>query len=144
MRKIIKGKMYDTDTAKAVGEHEESYPSEFDYVCETLYRKKTGEYFIHGEGNAASRYAKSCGQSNWGPGQRIMPITYERARQWAEDNLEAEDYEAEFGEVAEDDSQVQLSCMVSAQAMALIRRKSQQDGMTIAAVVETLAQSLAE
>lgn len=144
MRKIIKGRLYDTDTAHMVGEHEDGYPGDFNYTCETLYRKKTGEYFVHGEGNAASRYAEPSGQSNWGPGQRIMPYTYDQAREWAEKNLDADEYEAEFGEVTEDDSQVQLSCMVSAQAMTLIRRKAQQDGKTIAAVVEQLAQSLAE
>ena len=144
MRKIIKGKMYDTDTAKAIGEHEESYPGEFDYVCEVLYRKRTGEYFIHGCGNAASRYAEPSGLGNWGPGERIMPISYSKARQWAEDCLTVDEYQAEFGEVAEDNSQVQLSCMVSAQAMALIRRKSQQDSTTIAAVVEQLVMTLAE
>jgi hypothetical protein len=144
MKKIIKGKMYDTDTATQVGEHEESYPTEFDYVCEVLYRKRTGEYFVHGRGNAASRYAQPSGLGNWGPGERIMPYTYEQARQWAEDSLGVDEYQAEFGEVAEDDSQVQLSCMVSAQAMTLIRRKAQRDGTTIAAVVEQLAMSLTE
>lgn len=144
MKKIIGGKMYNTDTAKMVGEHEESYPGEFDYVCEVLYRKKTGEYFIHGYGHAASRYAEPCGENAWNSGERIIPISYDKARQWAEDNLDVDAYEREFGEVTEDDSQVQLSCMVSAQAMALIRRKAQQDGMTIAAVVEQLAMTLSE
>ena len=144
MKKIIKGKMYDTDTARMVGEHSEGYPSDFGYVCETLYRKRTGEYFVHGEGNAASRYAEAEGQNTWRAGERIMPYSYDDARQWAEDNLSVDEYQAEFGEVIEDDSQVQLSCMVSAQAMALIRRRAQQDGTTIAAVVENLAQSLAE
>lgn len=144
MKKIIGGKMYNTDTATMVGEHTESYPGEFDWVCETLYRKKTGEYFIHGEGHAASRYAEPAALGGWAPGERIMPYSYEQARKWAEENLDADEYQAEFGEVFEDESQVQLSCTVSAQAMTLIRRAAQREGTTIAAVVERLAQSLAE
>lgn len=102
MKKIINGRMYNTDTAHAVGEWNDSYPNDFHYVCETLYRKRNGEYFIHGEGGAMSKYAQSCGQNQWSGGEQIIPLTYDSARDWAEKNLDADEYEAEFGEVSED------------------------------------------
>ena len=67
MKKIINGRKYDTDTASMVGEWSDGYPSDFRYEAETLYRKRNGEYFILGEGNAMSRYAESRGASSHSP-----------------------------------------------------------------------------
>ena len=59
MKKIINGKMYNTETAKEIGSWNNGrYRSDFYYVGETLYKKKTGELFVFGEGGAASRYAE--------------------------------------------------------------------------------------
>lgn len=145
MRKVINGRLYDTDKAHRVGEWDNGrFPTDFDYEQETLYRKKTGEYFIHGEGGARSVYAQERGSDGWRGGERIMPCSYDRARKWVESNLTADEYEAEFGLPDEDEGQVQLSCKVSAKAMALIRRTAQREGTSIAAVVERLALALEE
>lgn len=53
MKKIIDGKMYNTETAKECGTWDNCEYG-FNRVEETLYRKKTGEFFIHGEGGANS------------------------------------------------------------------------------------------
>lgn len=51
MKKIINGKKYDTDTAKEVGYSNNGLLStDIDYIEETLYQKKTGEFFLYGEG----------------------------------------------------------------------------------------------
>lgn len=101
MRKIINGKAYDTETAKEVGSYSYLYRSDSHFFEETLYLKKTGEYFLYGEGGPLSRYAKreECGM--WGSGWHISPFTEAEAREWAEENLTAEKYEALFGEVEE-------------------------------------------
>ena len=52
MKKIINGKMYNTETAKYCGGYEFSNCGDFNYVCEELYQKKTGELFLYGEGGA--------------------------------------------------------------------------------------------
>ena len=58
MQKIIRGKKYDTDTAKEVCCYSNNLPfGDFDWVQETLYVKRTGEYFLHGKGGARSKYA---------------------------------------------------------------------------------------
>lgn len=100
MKKIIDGKVYDTETAQQVGEPwspGDCGPSDFDFVMETLYRKRTGEYFLHGEGGARTKYAEACGASEWTGGERIMPLSYDEARDWAERHLDVDGYEAEFG-----------------------------------------------
>jgi len=102
MKRIINGKKYDTETAKEVGywSNGHSY-SDFSYCCERLYRKKTGEFFLFGEGGAMSRYSRSCGQNEWCGGADIIPMTEQEARNWAERHLDGDEYEAIFGDVEE-------------------------------------------
>lgn len=101
MRKIINGRKYDTETATALGHAQSNVGrSDFKWWYETLYQKKNGEFFIHGEGNAASKYAERCGDM-WGCGERIVPLADNEAREWAERNLTVTVYEAIFGEVDE-------------------------------------------
>lgn len=102
MKKIINSKKYDTKTAKEIGIYCASLlVSDFGYFEETLYRKKTGEFFLYGSGNAASRYSRKCGTNEWCGGEAIVPLTESEAREWAEQHLEVEEYEAVFGEVEE-------------------------------------------
>ena len=102
MKKIINGKKYDTKTAECVAEwHNRHFPSDFDYCSEDLYRKKTGEFFLHGEGGARSKYAQRYGQNSWGGGEDITPLTEAEAREWVEEHCDGDDYEKIFGEVPE-------------------------------------------
>ena len=102
MKKIIKGAKYDTDTAKLLAEKEPSADKRlFTWYKESLYRgKKYGDkpckYFIFGQGNAKSKYAKMIGQNTWDYGETITPITEEAARLWAEEALGADAYEKIF------------------------------------------------
>ena len=101
MKKIINGRKYDTETAKELGYWCNGYNlNDFDYEEETLYQKKNGEFFIFGQGGARSAYSGLDG--NWHcAGSAIIPIDEERAKQWAEQNLKADEYEKIFGEVEE-------------------------------------------
>lgn len=104
MKKIIDGRTYDTETAKQVGEPWSPAgfgPSDFEWYEETLYRKRTGEYFLCGQGGPMSRYAEAYGQSGWTGGERIMPLTYDEAREWAEQHMDADAYIAAFGDPGE-------------------------------------------
>ena len=129
MKKIINGKRYDTDTAIQVAEWESGYPNDFSYFCEQLYRKRTGEYFIFGHGNAASKYAISAGNNSWAGGSALIPLTYDSAREWGEDHMDADEYEAEFGEVSEgDEGDVVISIRVSPAAKAALDRMAARTG----------------
>lgn len=143
MKKVINGKLYDTETAKKCGEHEPNpYRSDFSWYCETLYQKRTGEFFLHGDGNATSPYSKSCGQNEWCGSEAIKPLTYEEAKKWAEEHLTGDEYVAIFGEPGEDEN-ARLSLHLSAAAVARLKREAAIRGWTISAVVEDLiAQSL--
>ena len=101
MKKIINRKMYDTETAKCVGSFSYGSCRDFDHYAEELYRKKTGEYFLYGEGGAASKYARGVDQNSTSGGWEITPLSEERAMDWAEKYLDADEYEAIFGKVEE-------------------------------------------
>lgn len=102
MKKIINGKMYNTETAKVVGSWSNNYSyRDFSYCEETLYLKKTGEYFLHGVGGAMSKYSQSCGQNAWSGGKEIIPMTETEAKKWAERHLTTDEYQEIFGEVEE-------------------------------------------
>lgn len=105
MKKIINNKVYDTATAKCVASWDNGvYGKDFNRLAEALYLKKTGEYFLFGEGGPMTQYAISRGDNEWTGGERIIPLTYDTAREWAQEKLDGSEYEAIFGPVAEDDS----------------------------------------
>ena len=132
MKKIINGKKYDTDTAKKVGEYWSSSDlRDFHWWSESLYQKKTGEFFLYGSGNAASKYRESCGNNTWSSGSHIEPLDYEAAQKWAEEHLTAEEYEDIFGEVAEDDTSVVVSIRLTAAAAETARREAAKRGIGI-------------
>lgn len=102
MKKIIGGKMYNTETAKFLGmDCNHRSITDFYYFSESLFVKKTGEYFLLGEGGAASQYASRVDSNCWGSGRKIIPLTVDEAREWAENHLDADEYEAIFGPVEE-------------------------------------------
>lgn len=101
MKKIINGKAYNTETAKELGSYWNGYPhGDFSYVCETLYVKRTGEYFLHCEGGPFSEYVEYVGRERCF-GSYIYPYSETEAKEWAEKKLSAEEFEKIFDEVEE-------------------------------------------
>lgn len=137
MRKIIEGRLYDTDTAKMIGEPwspDGIGHGDFDWCEETLYRKRTGEYFLYGAGGPKTRYALPYGQSGWQYGERIMPLSYDEAREWAEGHLETGDYEREFG-TPDEDGEAVLSVRLPQATYDAIRREASRSGRTMREVI---------
>lgn len=101
-KKIIDRKMYDTTTAEAVGSYSNTpYQSDFQHYSETLYRKRTGEFFLYGEGGAMSPYREEIRYNEWGNGDSIIPMSEDDAKHWAETHLTGEEYVEIFGPVEE-------------------------------------------
>lgn len=101
MKKIINGKKYNTETAECLGSDSHLYRGDLDFWNKELYRKKTGEFFIYGEGGPRSEYGREVGQNSWSGGEDITPLTEDEAKKWAERHLDVDEYEAIFGEVEE-------------------------------------------
>lgn len=102
MKKILKGCMYNTETAKMLACSEHGQIGSFGYFAEELYLTKSGKYFIHGEGGAKTQYAKPDGDGMWMSGEAIRPISEDSAKEWAESELSGDEYERVFGEVSDE------------------------------------------
>lgn len=113
MKKIINGKVYDTDTAKYIGSDNDQPTGNWG---ETLYRKKTGEFFI----------------DHWDvwSERRIEPMTFKAAQKWTEEHLSAETYIELFGEPDESGEAVTLGIQVSAEAAAKLKREAARNGIS--------------
>lgn len=102
MKKIIDGRRYDTDTAQKIAEWDCGCArNDFSYVEETLYQKRTGEFFLYGIGGPASWCAYACPTGGYDGGEKIKPLTEKEARRWCEDRLDADMCEAIWGEPEE-------------------------------------------
>lgn len=142
MKKVINGRRYDTDTAKEMGQASYSSRSDFNYWIETLYRKNTGEYFLHGEGGAMSRYAETIGQNQWCGGEKIIPMTLESAQEWAEKNLTGDEYEEIFGKIEETTEKRTVTFSLTGSAIEKIARLTQEWSCTKSEVIERLLKQI--
>ena len=145
MKKIINGKRYNTESAELCGSHEYGYPGDLDYVSEELYQKRTGEFFLHGEGGANSKYREEISMNSWSGGEKIIPLTDEEAREWAEEYLDSEDYEKLFTVTEEEDAGKKIqSFSLSGDVSAKLTRLSRAHGMSRSQIIEELVRAAAE
>ena len=139
MRKIINGKQYDTEKAKMMGEWANTWNiRDFSYISETLYKKRNGEFFLYGEGGPNTKYATSLPDGFWSSGSKIIPITWDHAKEWAEKHLTADEYEAIFGEIEDDGSKTIVTISLSSAAVEKAKRAASQAGITLSAYIESI------
>lgn len=133
MKKIINGKRYDTGTAQLVGTYTNGYGCrDFNFIGEDLYRKKTGEFFLHGQGGALTEYAQTVGESVGG-GDKIIPLSIEEAQEWAEDHLTGDEYEQIFN--VEDEDNVQFSLLLPLSVHEKLKNESEKTGKTMTSLI---------
>ena len=84
MKRIINGRVYNTDTADRIGNFaSDCGRGDFRYEDTDLYKTKKGAWFICGEGGPLSRWSQSCGNGQRG-GSGIEVMTTAEALSWAE------------------------------------------------------------
>lgn len=82
MRSVVNNKIYDTAKAEEIAVWSNGYNyHDFNSCTETLYRTEKGNWFLHGEGGANSRYCTHCGNSR-GPGEQIIALSDYEVKQW--------------------------------------------------------------
>ena len=140
MRKVINGKRYDTDTATSYGSAYYSNCTDLYFWEETLYQKRTGEFFLYGEGGAASKYAERIGQNNWSGGARIIPLSLESAQKWVEKYLTAEKYEEIFGKTADDETRKALNLSLPVDTIKKLRQNATERGISVSDLICELAE----
>lgn len=132
MKKIIRGKMYDTETAKKI--HEAAHGEGFRRYEEALYRKRSGEYFLAGEGGPATHYAHSTGLNLWSGGEKIIPLSYAEALEWGEREMDADEYQEAFGPVSEGEL-AHLHISLPADVADRIRKAAASEGISVSECV---------
>lgn len=111
MKKVIRGRLYDTERARPIGSTSGT--------GETLYRKRTGEYFL-------------------GAGDRIKPLAYDEAKGWAENALDGDEWFAEFGELGENGDRTTLNISITVGAADIVKRAAQKKGKSVSETIEVL------
>lgn len=135
MKKIINQKRYDTNTAEGVAFINNGLSfDDFNFWSETLYRKKTGEYFLYCMGGANSIYGVWRGNTGTA-GEQIKPLTYEQAKSWAEEHLDGDEYEKIFGAIIENDDMVNMTFTLPQSTIEKLRRLSSQTGKTYGEII---------
>lgn len=134
MKRIINGRRYDTSTAKLLGVASYGICTDFAYWREELYVKRTGEYFLYGEGGPMSKYSQQVGQNEWKGGHEIRPLSLKEAKKWSEKFLSADTYEEIFGKVEE--GKVQVSTWIEKGIKAEIDKLRDEQGLTIADIIK--------
>ena len=94
MKKVIGNKVYDSNKAREVGSWTNGAKGG-DRMESTLYRKRTGEYFL----------MKRTGEHESDIGYRndIIPLELDKARDWAKDHIGRKAFNREFSEHKSDE-----------------------------------------
>lgn len=143
MRKILNNKVYDTAKATRLASWENGYDSNsFSHMEEVLYRKRTGEFFLHGVGEARTKYARRYEDNMWGHGEEIIPLTAKAAQEWAEEHLDGEEYERIFGVVDEDSEDVMLTFMCPSNLDQKLTAKASEMGTSKSDLLRRLIENM--
>lgn len=142
MKRIFRGRRYDTDTAKKVGYYLYGNYDDFGMIEETLYRKNTGEYFLYGHGGPMTKYGCACSDGSRGFGDKIIPLTLEQAQEWAEKHLDGDEYEKIFGAVEETGEKQSVTMSLDKGTIERLKRVSVDQGISVSELVCQMAKSL--
>ena len=86
MKKIIDGKRYDTETSTEIDRYSNGHHAgDLHRYSETLYRTKSGAWFLHRRGGPLSEMGESIGNERHGS-EDIQPLTTDEAFTWLAKN----------------------------------------------------------
>jgi len=99
MKKIISGKVFNTETAECVADERNNLHN-FYSTSEALYHTKNGVWFKHGESSAGGSYSSWHGNS-CGYGEDIVVLTVEEVIRWSEEANIDDDEKSRIAELLE-------------------------------------------
>lgn len=135
-KRTIKGRVYDPSTAALIAEihNGDQGPT---WACVSLYRKRNGEFFLHGTGGPESEWRKLDPETGeYTDGQEIKPVSYAVASTWAASVLSPSEHAAIFAPASDDKQKLTLS--ISASALEDLKRTATIKRKSLSAVVEML------
>ena len=104
MKAIINGLRYDTDKATLIGDDCASCSrSDYSWWSAGLFKTpRSGRFFLAGRGGPMTQFSHPYGQNGSQGGEKIIPMSVEEAREWAERYLTAEEVENGFADAIQD------------------------------------------
>ena len=85
MKKVIEGKVYNTETATRIASYDNGLSHrDFGFCEEDLYKTAKNAFFVHGEGGAMSRWSKLVGSNGRAAGSGIEVMSKVDALAWCE------------------------------------------------------------
>lgn len=136
MQRRIKTQMYDTNTARLIGEYINHINDET--VHEILYKKRTGEYFLCIKPEKSDNNVFSIQES-------IQPISYTKAKEWfkkankTDKDLATDDvYNYEFGIPTKSEEREMTTIKLSRLAKRKLERMSIKQGISQSKIIEKL------
>ena len=91
MKRVIDGRIYDTDKAILIGETWELGSNDFRHIEAGLYRTaRSKRFFLAGKGGPMTAFGKQCSDGSFTFGEKIIPLDEKAAREWAERYLNPE------------------------------------------------------
>lgn len=143
MKRIIRNKVYDTHTATLIKRADHPNITSGESSCkQSLYRKKTGDYFLAVSGARTDVFHNLGLENNIHDREcHIYPLTYEQARAWAEEEMSADEWLA-FFEPVEDDTLMALNLTLSAAAVSKFRLAAQRQQISQRELMERLIETL--
>lgn len=143
MKRIIRNRVYDTDTAMLIKQADHPNIKNGEGSCkQSLYRKKTGDYFLFVDGARTDVFHNLALENGTHDRERhIYPLTYEQAKSWAEKEMTADEWLAIF-EPVEDDSLTAFNLTLSASAVSKFRLAAQQQQISQRELMERLISKL--
>jgi hypothetical protein len=135
MKKVINGKVYDTDKAKLIAEahHDNIKDADGKSLKQWLYRKKTGEFFVYVDGAALE--LQNIFQHGYKPNAGIYPLTYEQAQRWAERELTADQWENIFGDPEDDETKVAVNLSMTSKEANILKQNAAKADMTVSSYI---------
>lgn len=129
MKKIIKNRVYDTDTANLVYRWE--VKGEGFTAVEALYHKRGGtarEYFLY----------LSSSVLDWEPNENITPLTFDAAQIWGEEHMPPAEYEQHFEGQVQTDGRTRRIFQLTESCLQKLKNLSTQRGLSMSDVIEEL------
>lgn len=139
MKKVIKGRVCDTDTAKKIGEWDNGiYGNDINACSEALYRTKSGCHFLHGRGGANTKYATVL-DGSWGSGEIIIPLDEEAAIEWAKEHMPEDAFELSFNSLPKSKC---VSAVLNADQIIKLEGLRKATGKTFSALISDAVDKL--
>lgn len=144
MKKFTNNKRYNTETAKKICEWKTENISKeaADYCEQELYRKNTGEYFLHGIGGSQTKYAK-IRKGTVSQGEDIIPISLEEAQEIAKQYADPETYNLLFGKITTKKVK-QINLSLDAGTGNLLKLLQSKTGKTAVEIIGDMIREYAE